>query len=86
MNKSNYEDAPKNANPADDARPADLLRAIEDAQVLREELLSRDLRRAAEPLVRYLQENYHPHTTVIVTHDSAEVFIGERSASYLVRD
>lgn len=86
MNKSNYEDAPKRAIPADDVRPADLLRTIEEAQARREELLNRDLHLAAEPLVRYLQENYHPHTTVIVTYDSAELVIGSRVVRYGVPD
>jgi len=31
------------------------------------------LRKAADPLLRFLNENYHPHVTVIVTPTSVEL-------------
>jgi hypothetical protein len=32
---------------------------------------------AAKPLLKYLSENHHPHTTVIVTSSSAELVESE---------
>ena len=32
--------------------------------------------KAVEPLMKYLCENHHPHTTVIVTGNSAEIVEG----------
>jgi hypothetical protein len=32
-----------------------------------------DLKKAAEPLIKYLCENHHPHMTVIVTGTSVEL-------------
>ena len=37
------------------------------------------LKIAAEPLLRYLAENHHPHVTVIVTCTSAELLEGVMS-------
>ena len=34
------------------------------------------LKAAAEPLIKYLNDHHHPHTTVIVTPISAEVLEG----------
>jgi len=34
------------------------------------------LRKAAEPLIKYLNENYHPHVTAIVTPTSVELLEG----------
>jgi hypothetical protein len=34
------------------------------------------LRKAAEPLLKYLNDNYHPHVTAIVTPTSVELFEG----------
>ena len=36
----------------------------------------RDLKQAAEPLLKYLNENYHPHVTVIVTPTSIHLMEG----------
>ena len=41
-----------------------------------------DFKKAAEPLVKYLRENYHPHTTVIVDSMHAEVLEGVAVAKY----
>lgn len=41
-----------------------------------------ELKKAAEPLVKYLRENYHPHTTVIVDSMHAEVLEGIAVAKY----
>jgi hypothetical protein len=38
-----------------------------------------DFRKAAEPLIKFICENYHPHVTVIVTPLGAEVLEGIRS-------
>lgn len=35
-----------------------------------------ELREAADPLLRYLNENYHPHITAIVTPTSVELLEG----------
>lgn len=35
-----------------------------------------DLRKAADPLIKYLNENHHPMTTVIVTPTSVELLEG----------
>lgn len=35
-----------------------------------------DLRTAADPLIKYLAENHHPHVTAIVTGTSIEVLEG----------
>ena len=35
-----------------------------------------EFRKAAEPLIKYLCENYHPHVTAIVTGTSVELFEG----------
>lgn len=35
--------------------------------------------KVAEPLIKYLCENHHPHTTVIVTSTNAELMVGEIS-------
>ena len=35
-----------------------------------------NLRKAAEPLIKYLCENYHPHVTVIITPTSIELLEG----------
>lgn len=32
-----------------------------------------ELQKAAEPLLKYLNENFHPHVTVIVTPTSVEL-------------
>ena len=37
------------------------------------------LREAARPLIKYLAENHHPHTTAIVTSTSVEVLEGTMS-------
>lgn len=39
------------------------------------------LKEAAEPLIKYLCENYHPHITAIVTPTSVEVMQGIRMVS-----
>jgi 3-deoxy-D-manno-octulosonic-acid transferase len=38
-----------------------------------------ELRKAAEPLIKYLCENHHPHVTVIVTPTSVELLEGKCS-------
>ena len=38
-----------------------------------------DLEKAARPLIKYLNENHHPHVTVIVKNDRAELFEGLKS-------
>lgn len=35
-----------------------------------------ELKKAAEPLIKYLCENYHPHVTAIVTGTSIELLEG----------
>jgi hypothetical protein len=37
------------------------------------------LRLAAQPLIEYLKEHWHPHATVIVTPAGVELLIGEIS-------
>ena len=32
-----------------------------------------ELRKATEPLIKYLRKNYNPHVTVIVTYSSYEL-------------
>ncbi len=39
------------------------------------------LKEAAEPLIKYLCENHHPHITAIVTPTSVEVMQGIRMVS-----
>lgn len=39
------------------------------------------LKEAAEPLIKYLCENHHPHITAIVTPTSVEVLEGIRTVS-----
>lgn len=36
----------------------------------------KEFQKAAEPLIKYLAENYNPHTTCIVTNNSAEMLQG----------
>lgn len=31
----------------------------------------------AKPLVKFLNDNYHPHVSIIITPDSAEILSGE---------
>lgn len=38
--------------------------------------VSEELRKASEPLLKYLEENHHPHVTVIVTQNSVELLEG----------
>jgi len=33
----------------------------------------------AKPLIQYLNDNYHPHATIIINCDSAEVLTGVKS-------
>lgn len=40
-----------------------------------------ELRKAAEPLIKYLCENHHPHVTAIVTGTSIELLEGIMSLS-----
>lgn len=35
-----------------------------------------DLQKAAEPLIKYLAENHHPHTTAVVTNTGVEIVEG----------
>jgi len=35
-----------------------------------------EFKKTATPLVKYINENYHPHTVVIVNNKSAEIFEG----------
>jgi hypothetical protein len=35
-----------------------------------------DFKKAAEPLLKYLNENYHPHVKVIITPTSIELLEG----------
>lgn len=37
----------------------------------------KDFEAAAKPLLKFLNDNYNPHTTVIVTPTGAEVLSGE---------
>lgn len=37
-----------------------------------------ELRKAAEPLMKYLAENHHPHCKVLVDSGSAELLEGQR--------
>lgn len=41
-----------------------------------------ELREVARPLVDYIRKNYHPHTTVIVDCNHAEVLEGVAVAKY----
>lgn len=34
--------------------------------------------KASKPLIEYLAKNHHPHMTVIVKNDSAEIMEGKR--------
>ena len=36
----------------------------------------KELKEAAMPLIKYLNENHHPHVTAIVTHTSVELVEG----------
>jgi hypothetical protein len=38
-----------------------------------------ELKQAAEPLMKYLAENYHPHTSTVVTSTSVELLEGVMS-------
>lgn len=38
-----------------------------------------ELKAAAEPLIKYLSENYHPHTMALVDATHVEVFEGQMS-------
>ncbi len=40
------------------------------------EIKVEELKKAAEPLIKYLCENHHPHVTAIVTPTSVEVLEG----------
>jgi len=39
---------------------------------------------AARPLIKWLNENYHPHVTVIVTPTSAELLEGLQSTGQIM--
>lgn len=41
-----------------------------------------ELREVAKPLVEYIRANYHPHTTVIVDCNHAEVLEGVEVAKF----
>lgn len=46
-----------------------------------------EFEKAVRPLIKYLAENHHPHTTVIVSNTGAEILEGIRSVKiedYLV--
>lgn len=49
------------------------------------ELDATPLQVAAEPLIKYLCENYHPHVTAIVTGTSVEVLEGVEVASDITK-
>ena len=38
----------------------------------------------ARPVIKYLNDNHHPHTTVIITPDSAEIMEG--LAAFPIKD
>jgi len=38
-----------------------------------------EFRNIAETMIRYINENHHPHTTVIVTTDKAEIVEGVKT-------
>jgi hypothetical protein len=42
-----------------------------------------ELKKAAIPLLKYLNENYHPHVTAIVTPTSIELLEGIKSISHI---
>lgn len=42
-----------------------------------------ELQKAAEPLIKYLAENFHPHVKVIVEQDRAEIL--ESSATVITK-
>ena len=44
--------------------------------------LKSEFKKAAEPLIKYLQNNWHPHVKVIVDCESAELLEGEMIQKY----
>ena len=38
-----------------------------------------ELKEATMPLIKFLNENYHPHAVAIVTPTGVEIFSGEQS-------
>lgn len=64
------------------ATPVEIIRFKE---VEKQKQVLAKLRKAAEPLLKYLCENYHPHTTAIVTGTSIEVLEGVHSL-YKIND
>lgn len=36
-----------------------------------------EFERLAKPLIEFLNNNYHPHVSIIITTDSAEILSGE---------
>ena len=45
-------------------------------ECLKPEQRTNDLKAAADSLIKYLNENYHPHVTAIVTPTSVELLEG----------
>ena len=45
-----------------------------------------EFRELAEPLVDWLRKNYHPHATIIIGYDFAEVLEGRQCESFLIED
>ena len=47
-----------------------------------------EFEKLTKPLVAYLQENYYPHSAIIITTDRAELLVGEMGSSFawLVED
>lgn len=53
---------------------------------MEKEELNKEFRELAEPLVRFLQKNYHPHAKIIINYDSAEIVVGEIGESFDIPD
>lgn len=45
-----------------------------------------EFREAVKPLMEYLKKNWHPHTTVIVSANDAELVEGTLSVTFDVED
>lgn len=48
--------------------------------------LGEEFRRLAKPLNAWLQENYHPHTQIIINFDSAVVAEGDMAEHFDIAD
>ena len=43
-----------------------------------EHLITKDFNKAVEPAIRYLLKNWHPHTSIYINYDTAELLTGEK--------